>query len=66
MFLGIMEHKKKIQLVHFKSFPNLVPSLNGYYLRLVGSINLRTVYGLKLLGKTYMEDKDTLLCCKYQ
>ena len=27
MFLGIMEHKKKLQLVHFKSYPNHAPSL---------------------------------------
>ena len=26
MFLGIMEHKKKLQLVHFKSYPNHAPS----------------------------------------
>ena len=26
MFLGIMEHKKKLQLVHFKSYPNHTPS----------------------------------------
>ena len=26
MFLGIMEHKKKLQLLHFKSYPNHAPS----------------------------------------
>ena len=26
MFLGIMEHKKKLRLVQLKSYPNLAPS----------------------------------------
>ena len=30
MFLGIMEHKKKLQLVHFKSYPNHAPSLKEF------------------------------------
>ena len=54
MFLGIMEHKKKLQLVHFKSYPNHAPS-HKYYLLLYEAFAynvLSVLYYYAAEGKT--------------